>query len=162
MALPIAASLSPAWAATGIWLGIAGGGFPDWLDLRSEFGRTVRMRHRGASHGIPLNALLVGAVWLALHALAGQTWILGDWSGAMPRAMANPLTLCFLAGVASHLLSDAMTHAGIRPWLPFSHVKFGLLPRFLRSRYDGYLDSLLRWGSLLVLVIGLAWYVSGR
>jgi hypothetical protein len=52
-----------------------------------------------------------------------------------------------------------MTHSGIQPLLPLSRVTLRLLPKFLRSRYDGYLDTLLRAGSLLTLGVAIAIYV---
>lgn len=160
--LPIAASLSPALAFGGLWWGAVGGGFPDWLDLRSEFRGSLRLRHRGASHGIPVLLAVSALFWIGVSALHGVD--LGGFGieVVIPEAAVRPWALCFGLGMASHLVSDALTHSGIQPMLPFARFRVRLLPKFLRSRYDGYLDGLLRAGSLLALGVGLAVYVAGR
>ncbi len=162
MGLPIAASLSPALAIGGLWWGAVGGGFPDWLDLRSDFRRSLRLRHRGASHGILILILISGMFGLGLLALSGLRLTAFDLDATIPDQVVGPWTVCFGLGMASHLLSDAMTQGGIRPLLPFHSVRIWLFPRFLRSRYDGYLDSMLRLGCLAAIGIGVAMYVTGR
>lgn len=156
VAMPIAASLSLPLAAGAVWWGMTGAGFPDWLDLRSDFRQSLRLRHRGVSHSVILAALIslgFGAVLLLLHR---NPLTVGDWQIRVPESAIWPWYLCFLAGVLSHLLSDAMTYAGIRPLLPFSQVRFWMLPRFLRSRYDGYLDTLLGWLAMVVIAFFVA------
>lgn len=157
--MPIAASLSPGLALGCLWLGAAGGGFPDWLDLRSDIGRAARLRHRGASHGIFVVTALAVGFWYAMTAMAGVTFEVGDESVMVPTVAVTSWTLAFAAGLVSHLVSDAMTHAGISPFLPLTPWRLRLLPRPLRSRYDGYLDVALRWLSVGVLVVGVAVFI---
>jgi membrane-bound metal-dependent hydrolase YbcI (DUF457 family) len=160
--MPIAASLSPGLAIGGVWWGMAGGGFPDWLDLRSEFRRALRLRHRGVSHSIFVAALASIGFGVGLILLAQQTYDVFGWAMTVPDEAIRPWFLCFLGGVLTHLVSDAMTHSGIQPLLPLSRVKLRLLPKFLRSRYDGYLDTLLRFAAMVVVAAGIAYYVVGR
>src|SRR5690554_6101301 len=133
--LLVAASASPPVAAGALWMGVAGGGFPDWLDLRSELRGSLRLRHRGASHGLPFAIVVTLLVGIGLRALAGASLGLDISEGT-----ATILTLAFGAGILSHLASDACTHAGIRPLLPLAGWKLWLLPRMLRGRSDGYLN----------------------
>jgi membrane-bound metal-dependent hydrolase YbcI (DUF457 family) len=160
--LPIAASLSPGLALGGLWWGMVGGGFPDWLDLRSDFRTSLRLRHRGASHSIFIAALMSILFGIALHVLSKQPLDAFGMHIEIPGAAVRPWFLCFLAGIVSHLVSDAMTHSGIQPLLPLSRVTLHLLPKFLRSRYDGYLDTLLRAVSLLALGVAITIYVVNR
>lgn len=122
-----------------VWMGLAGGGFPDWLDLRSELRGPLRLRHRGASHGLLFAAAMTGIVWLALQAIAAGIEGMPAWA-AIDGSTADLWTVAFGAGFLSHLLADACTYGGIQPLLPFSAQKMWLLPRLLRSRSDGYLD----------------------
>lgn len=158
--IPIAASLSPALAIGGLWWGAVGGGFPDWLDLRSDFRRSLRLRHRGASHGILVLILISTVFGVGLLALVGLQITAFGFDGSIPDQVMRPWTLCFVLGMVSHLASDAMTHGGIRPLLPFHSVKIWLLPGFLRSRYDGYLDVVVWVASGLAIGIGVSIYVS--
>ena len=162
MGLPIAASLSPGLALGGLWWGMVGGGFPDWLDLRSDFRASLRLRHRGVSHSIFVAALMSVMFGIALQILSRQPLEAFGLSIEIPSAAVRPWFLCFLAGIVSHLVSDTLTHSGIQPLLPLSRVTLRLLPKFLRSRYDGYLDTLLRASSLLALGIALTIYVVNR
>ena len=159
MGLPIAASLSPGLAIGGLWWGMVGGGFPDWLDLRSDFRASLRLRHRGVSHGVLVAALMAIMFGIGLQILSRQPIDAFGIHLEIPDAAVRPWFLCFLAGIVSHLVSDAMTHSGIQPFLPASRVTLRLLPKFLRSRYDGYLDTLLRAASLLALGLGIAIYI---
>jgi membrane-bound metal-dependent hydrolase YbcI (DUF457 family) len=157
--MPIAASLSPALAIGGVWWGMVGGGFPDWLDLRSDFRRSLRLRHRGVSHSVILAALVSLGFGAVLVLLSRQPL---DAFGFEIRVVDNavwPWYLCFLGGILSHLISDAMTYSGIQPLLPLSNVRLWLLPRFLRSRYDGYLDTLFRIVAMIVIAAAIAFYV---
>ncbi len=145
--LLVAASSSLPVAAGALWLGAVGGGFPDWLDLRSELRGSLRLRHRGASHGLPLAALLIAIVGIALSALASGRVDLGSWAAIDDRT-AVVWTAAFGAGLLSHLAGDACTHAGIRPLLPFSRWRVWLLPRLLRGRSDGWLNGIALIASL--------------
>ena len=159
--LLVAASSSLPVAAGAFWLGTVGGGFPDWLDLRSELRGSLRLRHRGASHGLPLAALLIAVVGIPLRALATGQVDLGDWA-AMDERTALVWTAAFAAGLLTHLAGDACTHAGIRPLLPLSRWRMWLLPRPLRGRSDGWLNgialvvSLGAIGSVVVWRVGMA------
>ncbi|MGB3305773.1 MAG: metal-dependent hydrolase [Thermomicrobiales bacterium] len=160
VAVPIAASLSPGIAAGCLWWGVVGGGFPDWLDRRSDLRKPLRLRHRGASHGLLVAALATLAVFGVLMLLTGSTFAPFGASLAVPDAAVWPWTLSFLLGVLSHLVSDACTISGIRPLLPFSRLQFWTLPRFLRCRHDGYLDRFLRLGGLAVIAVGVVAYLA--
>jgi membrane-bound metal-dependent hydrolase YbcI (DUF457 family) len=160
--MPIAASLSPELAIGGVWWGMVGGGFPDWLDLRSEFRTSLRLRHRGVSHSFVTAALVAVGFGMGLALLSEQSYDFFGWNARVPDAAVRPWFLCLLAGLLSHLISDAMTHSGIQPLLPFFRTKLRILPKFLRSRYDGYLDTLLRWAAMAVIGAGVALYVVGR
>jgi membrane-bound metal-dependent hydrolase YbcI (DUF457 family) len=160
VALPIAVPLSPGLALGCVWWGMAGGGFPDWFDLRSDLRRPLRLRHRGASHGIPFAALLAAGLWIALTALAGMTFPFAGHELTLPEGAIRPWTLAFLAGFASHVAGDALTHAGVRPLLPFSDRRLWLLPKLLRGRSTGPIDTLVRAGAFLALIVGGALYLS--
>jgi membrane-bound metal-dependent hydrolase YbcI (DUF457 family) len=69
-------------------------------------------------------------------------------------------TAALALGFLSHLASDACTYAGIRPLLPFSRVKVWLLPGFLRSRTDGYLDTLARVAAIVAIAFGVVVYAA--
>jgi membrane-bound metal-dependent hydrolase YbcI (DUF457 family) len=146
-AAPVALPLSTGGAAVAIWLGIIGSALPDYLDLKAESRRMLR--HRGASHGLAVSALCTAAVFVVLRTLNQSG------SDLLPVSAAHvwPWTLAFLAGVLSHLLSDACTIAGIRPLLPFSDFKFWLLPKFLRGRSSGPVN--LAADLLAVIVLGV-------
>ena len=146
--VPVAVVLPPAPALGCVWWGMIGGEVPDWLDLRSRAGRLVRLRHRGASHGLPVATLATVAVFVALVAASDLSLL-----PYRPR-QAGPPALAFGLGVLSHLAGDACTVAGIQPWLPFSRRKVHLLPRWLRSRYDGHVDLLGRIAALATLMAG--------
>ncbi len=157
--LLVAASSSLPVAAGAIWLGVAGGGFPDWLDLRSDLRRSLRLRHRGASHGLPfvagMSALLGVALWsLASGAVDAPTWLVPT------EATARTWTAAFALGMLSHLLADACTHAGIRPLLPFSRWRVWLLPGFLRGRSDGWINGLAMLASAGAIGSVVVWRVA--
>lgn len=155
VALPIAVSHGPAVGAGCLWLGMVGGGLPDWIDLRSEFKSSLRLRHRGASHGLPM--LLGSSALLAviLVVLQRAEFNMGGWVLAPATATIRAWTISMALGFASHLLSDSCTISGIQPLLPLSRFRFWLLPRFLRSRSDGYLDTLVRYAAITVLAFGV-------
>lgn len=157
MALPIAVSHDPAIAAGCLWLGMVGGGLPDWLDLRSDFKTQLRLKHRGTSHSLFVLAGCSALLYLALVTLQRSDVSIVTPGDATVRAWVAALAL----GVGSHLGSDACTHGGIRPFLPFSRRTVWLLPRFLRSRYDGYLDTVFRMLAIVTLAFGIVVY-AGR
>lgn len=160
VALPIAASREPAVAAACLWLGMAGGGLPDWLDLRSDFKTQLRLKHRGTSHS--LFVLIGGSALLcvALVMLRSSDVVLAGIGIEPADGTISAWVAAMALGMGSHLASDACTHAGIRPFLPFSRRVVWLLPRFLRSRYDGYLDTLIRILAIIVLGFGIVVYAS--
>ncbi|MGC4108462.1 MAG: metal-dependent hydrolase [Thermomicrobiales bacterium] len=153
VALPIAASASPS-IAIGIgclWFGVAGGGFPDWFDLRSDLRRPLRLHHRGASHGLPVAMGTTALLYLVLRVLASSGFAFGEVSLMPSEPTARLWSVCFLAGILSHLASDACTKGGLRPLLPFSQWKVWLVPKPFRSRHDGWLDRLVFLASLAAL-----------
>jgi membrane-bound metal-dependent hydrolase YbcI (DUF457 family) len=155
VAMPLAASASPS-LAVGIgclWFGVAGGGFPDWFDLRSDLKKPLRLQHRGASHGLPVALGVTALAFLVLSVLASSGFALEGVSLVPSDTTARLWSICFLGGILSHLASDACTKGGIRPLLPFSQWKVWLLPKPLRSRHDGPLDRLVFLASLATLAL---------
>jgi len=161
VALPIAVSREPAVAAGCLWLGMVGGGLPDWLDLRSDFKTQLRLRHRGTSHSLLVLVGCSALLYLALVTLRRSDVAFGQLSIAPGSETVAAWIGALTAGIGSHLASDACTHAGIRPFLPFWQRTVWLLPRFLRSRYDGYIDRMLRVLAVTVLAFGLVMF-AGR
>lgn len=161
MALPIAVSRDPAIAAGCLWLGMVGGGLPDWLDLRSDFKSQLRLKHRGTSHSLLMLAGCSAMLYLGLSALGRSEVTFGGWSVAPASSTIVAWLAAFALGIGSHLASDACTHAGIRPFLPFCRRTVWLLPRILRSRYDGYLDRAFRVLAVTVLAFGVVMF-AGR
>jgi membrane-bound metal-dependent hydrolase YbcI (DUF457 family) len=159
VSIPVALTLSPGLALGAAWWGMVGGGFPDWFDLRSEFRRSLRLRHRGASHGLPFAIAMVVGLYLLLQVLHATPFTLGDISIALPARAVRPWTLAFAFGILSHLISDAWTHAGIRPFLPFSSVRVWVVPRLFRGRASGPLDALVRFIAMLAILVGLLAYL---
>lgn len=155
----VAASASLPVALGAAWLGAVGGGFPDWLDLRSELRGSLRLRHRGASHGLPFAALATALIGLALWAIASRQVAVPAWM-TMTEATARWWTLAFALGMLTHLAGDACTHAGIRPLLPLSRWRVWLLPRPLRGRSDGWLNGVALVGSLGVIGLVVVWRVA--
>jgi len=146
--------LEPAPALSCVWWGGVGGGVPDWLDLRSHAGRLMRLKHRGASHGLPMAAATTVAVLLFLRAV-------GPFAvPAFDPADASLLAAAFGLGVLSHLAGDACTIRGIQPWLPLNKHRWWLLPRPLRGRSDGPLDLVTRIAAAAALVLGVVAYAA--
>lgn len=162
VAMPIAVSLSPGLALGAVWFGMAGGGFPDWLDLRSELRGQLRLRHRGASHGLPFGILLTTGVWVALRALSEITLDAGSLAFHVPASAVQPWTLAFGFGFLSHLLSDAWTVAGIRPLLPLISFRFWIVPKLLRGRSNGPLDLFVRVVAMCGILAGVVAWAMGR
>lgn len=151
--MPIAASSSPLIAAGAVWWGMVGGGYPDWFDLRSDF--SPRLKHRGASHSLLLGAAFTFALWWVLGLLADQFASIDLGHDAI-----DTWALAFGAGFLSHILADACTRGGVRPFLPFSKTKWWLLPAWLRGTSEGTPDSIARVLALVVIAAGLLRYVS--
>ncbi|HEV2129276.1 MAG TPA: metal-dependent hydrolase [Thermomicrobiales bacterium] len=143
-----------------VWLGVAGGGFPDWLDLRSELRGPLRLRHRGISHSLLFALFATALVGLPLRAVADAV----DLPGGMALSPETALvwTLAFAAGLLTHLAGDACTHAGIRPLLPVSRWKMWLLPKLLRSRSDGYLNAVAMLVSVGAIGLSLLWRIGNQ
>ncbi len=160
--MPIAVSLSPGIAVGCLWLGMAGGGFPDWFDLKSDFRKPLRLRHRGASHGLPVAILATSAVYALLAIFSRVNFAPMAVSASLSSTAVLSWTLCFLIGVLSHLLSDSCTISGIRPLLPFANANFWAIPRFMRCRHDGYLDRIFLLASLATIGLYLLIYLTPR
>ena len=158
VAMPIAVPLSPGIALGTIWWDMVGGGFPDWFDLRSDLRRSFRLRHRGASHGIPLGMALTAGLFAVLGILATTTFTILGVTVALPDVAIRPWTIAFALGFLSHLVADAWTHAGIRPLLPFSDIRVWAAPKILRGRSNGPVDFLARFVAMLGLIVGVAAY----
>lgn len=159
--LPLVLSSGPGLAAGCLWFAVAGAGLPDWLDLRSEFRTSLRLRHRGASHGVFSLALCAGIAWGLLRALQGAPVAIGDMSLAPQAGVPDVLALALALGFASHLAADACTPAGIQPLLPFFRIRVWLLPRLLRGRTGGPLDAAVQWFAITALAFGLV-IAAGR
>ncbi len=160
--MPIAVSLSPGIAIGCLWWGMVGGGFPDWFDLKSDFRKPLRLRHRGASHGLPVALLASAAVYGLLIVISQTSFDIFGVPISLSAQDVMPWTLGFLLGVLSHLVSDSCTMSGIRPLLPFSGFTFWAIPKFLRSRHDGYLDRLFFLSSLGAIALFTIAYLTFR
>ena len=162
MALPIAVSHEPLVAFGCLWFGMVGGGLPDWFDLRSDFRKPLRLRHRGISHSLVFLILGVGSVYVLLNVMRLSGFAPAGIDLAPPADAVRPWVLSTALGILSHLASDACTRGGIRPLLPFAQLRLWLLPRFLRSRFDGYLDVLFRLAAIGIIGAGTLAYVATR
>lgn len=158
--MPIALSLEPGLALGAVWWGMAGGGFPDWVDLRSELRRPLRLRHRGVSHSVFAAILATVAVWWALTILRATEFSVMGLTLAPSRGAIRVWSASFALGFLSHLAGDACTRAGIRPLLPFSDWRVWLVPRPMRSRSDGFVDRIGRFLALAAVLGGLALYAA--
>ena len=146
--MPIAASLSPAYAAGAVWLGMVGGGYPDWVDLRSDL--SARLKHRGASHSLLVGALLSVGLLLVLEVAVAEFGWLTLTDGGI-----QALVIAFAAGFLSHILADACTHAGVRPLLPLSRAKVWILPKPLRGKSNGAIDTIARFIAISLIIVSL-------
>jgi membrane-bound metal-dependent hydrolase YbcI (DUF457 family) len=161
VAMPLAVPLSPGLALGAVFWGTVGGGFPDWVDLRSEWRKPLRLRHRGASHGLPFAILAAIGVYLMLRIVAGTTFPVAGYDLRLPHAAVEPWAVAFALGVLSHLIADAWTYAGIRPFLPFAQWRFWVVPKVLRGTSNGPLDFLARFLAMLGILAGVvAWAVA--
>lgn len=153
MALPVAIGLSPLAAAGAIFLGMAGSVTPDYADLRSDLRRVLR--HRGFSHSVFFSAATVALVYTMLTALSD----IDDVRFRLHSELIAPLTGAFALGVVSHLVLDAATPGGIRPLLPFSHVRVRVLPPGLRIPTGSARDHLLHMLTSLGVFLGVLYLV---
>lgn len=151
---PLALTTEPILAASCVWFGLAGSVMPDWLDFRSEFRQPLRLKHRGVSHSILTLLVCTGATWLLATLLLQRvlTWF---EPGPGPSEVSETVALSLAIGFASHLLADACTPAGISPFLPLSASRWWLLPRRLRGRTGGPLDTATRWVALAAVAFAL-------
>jgi len=156
IALPVAFTLSPAAAAGALFMGMAGAVIPDYADLRSDIRRVLR--HRGVSHSLFFAAAAIGFLSLLLKALTQVT----DPRFQLHSDLVFPLLLAFGLGIASHLLLDAATPSGIRPFLPFWGFRLRLLPRGLRIATGGSLDGLVHRMTSLIVTAGVLYFVFER
>jgi len=152
-AVPIALTLPPLGAFASLWIGMVGGALPDYIDLRSEARRSLR--HRGVSHSLFMVAFLCGFSWFVLDALSRSPIRLLP----VPVSYVTPWTISLGLGMASHLLGDSCTRAGIQPFVPLLRWRFWLLPRLLRGRSEGRLNALATAHSIIILGFGIAAYV---
>jgi membrane-bound metal-dependent hydrolase YbcI (DUF457 family) len=154
-AAPLAALMPPVGAAGCLWLGVTGGAFPDYADLRSGMKR--HLKHRGFSHSYLMLALSTAFVYLVLRALNQQE--VSD-KLRVPLDYARAWSAAFAFGVVSHLLGDACTRGGIQPALPFSQRRVWLLPRIFRGKSAGWQNGIAQIAAILVLGISLAAFLT--
>lgn len=146
VAMPIAASVSPLVAAGVVWLGMVGGGYPDWVDLRSDL--SSRLKHRGVSHSLIVGAGLTFGLYLILELAVAQFSRFTVTEGEM-----QALAIAFAAGFLSHIVADACTHAGVSPFLPVSRAKVWVLPKPLRGKSNGALDTIGRFVAISLILV---------
>ncbi|MEZ4505656.1 MAG: metal-dependent hydrolase [Thermomicrobiales bacterium] len=156
IALPMAVGLSPAAAAGAVFLGMAGAVVPDYADLHSDLRRVLR--HRGVSHSLLFAGVATALVYLLLTALNQVT----DERFQLHSELVIPLLLAFGLGIASHLVLDAATPTGIRPFLPFWGVRVHILPPGLRIATGGHVDGLVHTMTSLIVMLGLIYLVVER
>jgi membrane-bound metal-dependent hydrolase YbcI (DUF457 family) len=156
VALPVALGLSPLAAAGAIFMGMAGAVTPDYADLRSDIRRLLK--HRGVSHSIAFAAAALLLVYFILEALTQ----VADSRFQLHPTLVSPLLLAFGLGIVSHLVLDAATPSGIRPFLPFSDFRLRVLPPGLRIPTGGHIDGLMHQITSLVVTLGLLYLVYER
>ncbi len=156
VALPIAFTLSPAAAAGAIFMGMAGAVVPDYADLRSDIRHVLR--HRGVSHSLLFAGAALGLAWVILSGLSRVT----DTRFQLDPKLVAPLLLAFGLGIASHLMLDAATPSGIRPFLPIWRFRLRILPRGMRVVTGGRIDGLLHTVTSLIVTLGLLYLVYER
>ena len=151
---PLAALMPPAGAVGCLWLGLTGGAFPDYLDLRSGMKR--HMKHRGVSHSYLVLAISCGFLYLILDALNRET------TGMLhvPTDYVRAWTAAFGLGIISHLLGDACTRGGIQPALPFSQRKIWVLPKVFRGKSVGWQNGVAQIVAVVVIGISLAMFIT--
>jgi membrane-bound metal-dependent hydrolase YbcI (DUF457 family) len=97
--------------------------------------------HRGMTH-----SFLAWSFTTAVALFLSQRYDGSIWWG-----------LCWSAGYASHILSDAMTWSGIKPWQPWNERRAWLVPKPLRFRVGTWRDTVLRVVSPFVGLGVLLW-----
>ncbi len=156
VALPIAVGLSPAAAAGAIFLGMAGAVVPDYADLRSDIRRVLR--HRGVSHSMLFAGGTIVLVYFILTALTR----VADPRFQLDADLVEPLLLAFGLGIGSHLILDAATPSGIRPFLPLWGFRLRILPPGMRVATGGHVDELIHTATSLIVTLGLLYLVYER
>ena len=156
IALPVAVGLSPAAAAAAIFMGMAGAVIPDYADLRSDIRRVLR--HRGVSHSFLFAAAAILLVSVMLTALTQVT----DPRFQLPAGLVDPLLLAFGLGIGSHLILDAATPSGIRPFLPIWGFRLRILPPGMRVTTGGHLDGLVHTVTSALVTLGVLYLVYER
>lgn len=153
-AAPLAALMPPVGAVGCLWLGMTGGVFPDYADLRSGMNR--HLKHRGVSHSylvLAVSAAFVYVILLALHNEA--TGLLH-----VPLSYVRAWTAAFALGFVSHLLGDACTRGGIQPALPFSQRRVWALPRVFRGKSVGWQNNIAQVASICVIGVAVAMFIT--
>ena len=153
-AAPLAALMPPVGAVGCLWMGLTGGAFPDYADLRSGMSR--HLKHRGFSHSYLMMAISAGFVFVILRALNQESTGLLH----VPTDYVNAWTAAWGFGFASHLFGDACNRGGIQPALPFSRRRIWVLPRLFRGRSVGWQNGVAQIGAVIVLGVALAGYIS--
>jgi membrane-bound metal-dependent hydrolase YbcI (DUF457 family) len=154
-AAPLAALMPPVGAVGCLWLGVTGGAFPDYVDLRSGMKR--HLKHRGFSHSYLMLALSTAFVYVVLRALNQQE--VSD-TLRVPLEYVRAWTAAFAFGVMSHLLGDACTRGGIQPALPFSQRRVWVLPKIFRGKSVGWQNGVAQVIAIMVLGVSLAAFLT--
>ena len=154
-AAPLAALMPPVGAVGCLWLGVTGGAFPDYVDLRSGMKR--HLKHRGFSHSYLMLALSTAFVYVVLRALNQQE--VSD-TLRVPLEYVRAWTAAFAFGVMSHLLGDACTRGGIQPALPFSQRRVWVLPKIFRGKSVGWQNGVAQIIAIMVLGVSLATFLT--
>jgi membrane-bound metal-dependent hydrolase YbcI (DUF457 family) len=154
-AAPLAALMPPVGAVGCLWLGVTGGAFPDYVDLRSGMKR--HLKHRGFSHSYLMLALSTAFVYVVLRALNQQE--VSD-TLRVPLEYVRAWTAAFAFGVMSHLLGDACTRGGIQPALPFSQRRVWVLPKIFRGKSVGWQNGVAQVIAIMVLGVSLATFLT--
>ena len=153
-AAPLAALLPPVGAVGCLWMGLTGGAFPDYVDLRSGVKR--HFKHRGVSHSYLVLAASTAFVYVILRALNQEATGLLH----VPVTYVNAWTAGFALGVVSHLLGDACTRGGIQPALPFSQRKVWILPKWFRGKSVGWQNHVAQIASVCLIGVALALFIT--
>ena len=153
-AAPLAVFMPPVGAAGCLWFGLIGGAFPDYADLRSGMKRYLK--HRGFSHSLAMLAIAGAFVYVLLNALHNE------WTGLLhvPRTDVVAWTAAFCLGFASHMLGDACTRGGIRPFLPFWQKKMWIVPRLFRGKSVGWQNHFATAAAVIVIGVCLGGWVA--
>ena len=154
-AAPLAALMPPVGAVGCLWLGVTGGAFPDYVDLRSGMKR--HLKHRGFSHSYLMLALSTAFVYVVLRALNQQE--VSD-TLRVPLEYVRAWSAAFAFGVMSHLLGDACTRGGIQPALPFSQRRVWVLPKIFRGKSVGWQNGVAQIVAIMVLGVSLAAFLT--